>query len=278
MWRDPYIYVANFVGAQALAANGVGTIGIPIDREGDFAIYRTAHLATSVNYRVMLTDQNNRLLLGGVAPATNLFGDGQRPFRWPAARVIKRTDQVLSQAQDRSGALNTIRQIFVGAHLLPAAPFAIPPFRYSEPYSIEINFGAEADDGFGAVPANGIQPGAAQVPGDSWFEIHALTISRTAAATLQITTNGNREWFRQPIHVDLLGASDFVTALNTAAQWPFEFNPPKLLDKNTAIAVQLVDLSGAVNAVRLTFWGLRRYEGAPPALAGVRRRSRPLRR
>lgn len=259
MWRDPYAYLAEFVGGLALAANGERTIPVNIDRESDFEIYRLVHRATSVNYRAQLSDQDDRLLVGGIAPATNLFGDGQRPARLPGARLIKRTNQIRTRALDRSGAPNTVRQLFVGAQVFPAPPFVIPRFRYAEPYTLELNFGAEATDDFGQVPANGSAEGAIRIPGDSWFEIHTLAISRTAEATIQILTNGFREWFRFPTHVDLLGAADFVTALNAAAQWPYEFTPPKMLPVNTAVVIRLADLSGALNSIRVTLWGLRRY-------------------
>lgn len=261
MWRDPYLYLAEFVGAVLqVPANGERTIAVNIDREADFELYRLAHLATSVNYRQALTDQDDRLLIGGLAPATNIFGDGQRPARLPGARLIKRTNQIRTRALDRSGAPNTIRQLFVGAQVFPAPPFVIPRFRYAEPYTLELNFGGEADDDFAAVPSGGSAEGSRRIPGDSWFEVHTLAISRTAAATIQILTNGHREWFRFPTHVDLLGASDFATALNSAAQWPFEFTPPKLLTVNSSVVVRLADLAVAgVNPVRVTLWGLRRY-------------------
>ncbi len=260
MWRDPYLYLAEFTGALALAANGEQTVAVNIDREADFEIYRLAHLATSPNYRVALSDQDDRLLIGGVAPAMNLFGDGQRPFRLPGARLIKRTNQIRSRSIDRSGAPNTVRQLFVGAQVFPAPPFVIPRFQYAEPYTLELNFGAEATDDVAAVPSGGSAETARRIPGDSFFEVHSLTIGRTAAATIQILTNGVREWFRVPVHVDLLGASDFTTALNGAAQWPFEFTPPKMLDKNSQVVVRLADLAAAgVNPVRVTLWGLRRY-------------------
>lgn len=259
MWRDAYAYLAEFTGALALAANGERTIGVNIDREADFEIYRLVHLATSVNYRVALADQDDRLLIGGIAPATNLFGDGQRPFRLPGARLLKRTNQIRTRALDRSGAPNTVRQLFIGAQIFPAPPFVIPPWRFAEPYTLEVNFGAEATDDFAQVPANGSAEGSIRIPGDSWFEVHTLQISRTAAATIQLLTNGFREWFRSPVHVDLLGASDFITALNVSAQWPYEFRPAKLLPVNTAVVVRLADLSAALNSVRVTFTGLRRY-------------------
>lgn len=260
MWRDPYSYLAEFTGALALAASGERTIAVNIDREADFEIYRLAHLATSPNYRVALTDQDDRLLIGGLAPAVTIFGDGQRPFRLPGARLIKRTNQIRTRALDASAAPNTVRQLFVGAQVFPAPPFVVPKFRYAEPYTLELNFGGEANDDFAAVPSGGSAQGARRIPGDSWFEVHTLAIARTAAATLQILTNGFREWFRFPTHVDLLGASDFTTALNSPAQWPFEFTPPKLLPVNTNIVIQLADLAAAgVNPIRVTFWGLRRY-------------------
>ncbi len=259
MWRDPYVYLAEFTGSKVVAANGEQTISVNIDRESDFEIYRTNHLATSVNYRSSLLDQDDRLLVGGIAPAVNIFGDGQRPFRWPSARRIKRTNQIRSRVIDMSGAPNTVRQLFIGAQVYPFPPFVIPHFKWAEPYTLELNFGAEANDDAVAIPANGSITFSRRPPGGSWFEIHSLLIARTGAATIQILTNGAREWFRNPVHVDLLGASDFVTTLNSPSQWPFDFTPPKLLPVNSLVTVVLADLSAALNPVRVTFWGVRKY-------------------
>lgn len=267
MWRDPYSYLAEFTGTLLVSANGQRTRAVDIDREADFEIYRLAGLATSNNLRLDLRDQDDRLLIGHVAPWSNVVGDGQRPYRLQgAARIIKRTNQLRPTLFDRSGADNTARILFTGAQLFPSPPFDIPPFRWAEPFPLTITFGSEAEDDFAIVPANQTREGAIRLPGDSWFDILSITGSRTGVSTLQILTNGFREWFRLPIHTSLLGFSDFATQLvagtgfHPSAQYPFELTPSKLMPKNTAIVFRVADLSGADNAHRMTIHAVRRYE------------------
>lgn len=273
MFEDPFSYLAEFTGAQALAANGSRSIAVDIDREADFAIKRLAALYTSPNVRVALTDQDDRLILGsgagiagGMTPAVNIFGTGQTPYSLPAARQIRRTNQVRVTLTDVSGAPNTVRVLLTGSQLFPAPPYQIPRFAEAEPFFLVIGFGLEATDDAGQVPANGTLEFSRRVPGDSWFELHSIAVSRTAAATLMLMTNGEREWFRRAVHVDLLGASDFVgnyqgigTPTLPAAAWPFHFDPPKLIPANAVITARVADLSGALNNVRIAFHGIRRY-------------------
>lgn len=269
-WRDPYSYLAEFTGANVVPANGSLVVPTNIDREADFEIYRTAMLATSVNFRAQLRDQDDRLLIGGTVTAVDLFGGGQRPFRWRGARIIKRTNQIRSALTDASAAPNTVRLLYTGAQIFPNPPFEIPRFRWAEPFSLFANFGAEVTDDAPALLANGSAEFSRRVPGDSWFEVHELTIMRTGQATLQILTNAVREWFRLPTHVDLFGACDptgagatatlgTLNAQNPSAEWPFEFTPPKLIPVNSAITFRVADLSAAPNPIRIALHGMRRY-------------------
>ncbi len=271
-FRDPYSYVAEFTGANVVPASGSIIVPVNIDREADFELYRVAMLATSVNFRAQLRDQDDRLLVGGVGTAVTLFGGGQRPFRWRGARIIKRTNQIRSALTDASAAPNTVRLLYTGAQVFPNPPMEIPPFKWAEPFSLFANFGAEATDDAAAVPASGSAEFTRRVPGDSWFEVHELCIMRTGQATLQILTDGFREWFRVPVHVDLLGACDptgagatatlgTLNAQNPSAEWPFEFTPPKLMVVNHGITFRLSDLSAAPNPIRIAVHGMRRYPG-----------------
>ncbi len=273
MWEDPYSYLAEFTGALALAASGSRSIAVDIDREADFALKRIAALYTSPNIRVALTDQDDRIILGGgvgiaggMTPAVNIFGHGQIPYLLPGARVLRRTNQLRVTLTDASAAPNTVRVLFTGSQLFPSPPYQVPRFREAEAFFLVIGFGAEATDDAGQVPASGTIEFSRRVPGDSWFELHSIAVSRTAACTLMLLTNGEREWFRRAVHVDLLGASDFLgnyqgigaPNLPSAAR-PFMFDPPKLIPSNAIITARVADLSAALNNVRITLHGVRRY-------------------
>lgn len=270
MWEDAYSYIAEFTGALALAANGRRTIAVDIDREGDFALRRIAQVATSFNYRVALTDQEDRLFIGAPGtietPAVNMFGTGQLPHELTAARVFRRTNQLRVSLTDASGAPNTVRVLLTGAQMFPAPPFQIPRFREAEPYALILNFGAETTDDAAQIAANGTGEFSRRVPGDSWFEVHSLALSTTGAATVQLLTNAFREWFRRPVHSDLLGGTSFLGAFQgvgapiaPTSAWPFRFTPPKLLPSNAILTARVADLSAALNSVRLTVHGIRRY-------------------
>lgn len=270
VWRDPYSYLIEFTGPNILPASGRLTLPINVDREADFEIYRSVGLATSPNFRIQVRDQDDRLLTARFMPAANLLGGGQRPLRWPGTRVIRRTNQIRTALIDVSAAPNNVRVLYTGAQLYPAPPFEIPRFGRAEAYTVSANFGGEENDDAPALAANGTGEFTIRPPGDSWFEVAAMTITRTGAATLQILTNGAREWFRLPVHVDMLGASDLAGAGATftlgafiagmpSSEWPFEFTPPKLLPVNSGITFRLADLSAAPNSIRITLHGVRRY-------------------
>lgn len=271
MWRDPFSYVLNFTGANQLPVNGTVTLAADIDREADFAIMRLVAHATSLNVRAQIKDQDDRLILSGATPLGNIFGHGQWPYRLDAPKIIRRTNQVRVTLTDVSAALNNVRLLLTGASLFSAPPFAIPKFVAAEPFFMTVNFGGEATDDVPAVGANGTVPFGRRTPGDSWFECTRMTLSATATTlagggTIQVSTNGFRDWFRQPVHFLLVGCTDFLGNFagidapnNPHAPFAYEFTPPKLLPPSTQLQITVTDLSGAPNSVRVTLHGNRRY-------------------
>lgn len=271
MFRDPYSYLTEFTGALALAGAGTGTVVANIDREADFAIYQIRALATSFNAILSLRDQENRLIIDDNVPLTNMAGLGPWPMILDRERIIKRTGQIRASLTDVSGAGNTIRLLFTGAQLFPSAPFVVPAFRWAEPYSVKVTFGNASTDDAAIVGANATAEFSRRLPGDSYYEISRVAVSRQGTCTVQILTNAFREWFRSPVHADLMGASDFsgqiVNGAGVAlgpgvfpiAPWAFRFDPPKLVPINSALTVRIADLSGAPNRVALTFHGVRKY-------------------
>jgi hypothetical protein len=273
----PYAYTADFTGTFQLAApaNSQVTVPVDIDREADFAIYYVAAMADSINVRIALRDQSDRLFHDGFIPIVDLFGHGQLPRSYQAARVIRRTNQIRVTLANQSGAPNNVRILFTGAQLFPAPLYPIPPWEWAEDYSLAARFGAEATDDAPIIAANGSGEFTIRCPGDAWYEVQALAISATSSLmTLQLLNDGNREWFRRPVHGNLLGVTDFNggwTPLGYAggaigqppASWPYRFTPPRLLPRNTSITVRVQDLSGAPNAIRVALLGLRRYPRMP---------------
>lgn len=264
MWRDFYAYVAEFVGASAVPANGFQRLAVNIDREADFALYRLAVTATSLDAMVQITDQADRLLIDGFQPLVNLMGSGQWPYELDAARVIKRQNQIRLTVADFSGADNTVRVLLSGAQLYPGPPYEIPTWRWGEPWLAAVRMGPSVVDDRGPVPANGVAEFALRLPGDAWFEVHRMTGTVTGPVTVQVLTNAVREWFRLPVHATLLGFGSATgvydgVAGRASAGWPYQITPPKLLPPNTVIVIRVADLSGAPNIVRLSLHGIRRY-------------------
>lgn len=266
-WRVPYAYVAEFLGAQQIPALGTVTVPIDIDREADFAIYNVGVFPTSFDLRYQLTDQASQLYHDGFQPIVNLVGTGQLPRSYQAARVIRRTNQLRITLVDFSGAPNNVRMIFTGAQLFPSPAMPIPAWIWSEDFAIAARFGPEAFDNAPTIAANGSGEFTIRTPGDAWFETHALAMTQTGACSVQLLNDGNREWFRRPVHSALLGATSIVglyaggpaAIANLPASWPYRFMPPRLLPRNTGITVRVNDLSGAPNAVRVSFLGMKRY-------------------
>jgi hypothetical protein len=278
MWRVPYAYTADFTGTFQLAApaGSQQQVAVDIDREADFAVYYVSALADSVNVRIALRDQSDRLFHDGIMPLVNLAGHGQLPRNYAAARIIRRTNQIRVTLTNQSGAPNNVRLLFTGAQLFPAPLYPIPAWEWAEDYSLAARFGSEAPgDDAPIIAANGSGEFAIRCPGDAWFEVQGLAISATSTLlTLQLLNDGNREWFRRPVHGNLLGTTDFTgtwTPLGYGggavgvppASWPYRFTPPRLLPRNTSITVRVQDLSGAPNAIRVTLLGMRRYPKMP---------------
>lgn len=264
MWRDFYAYVAEFVGASVVPANGSRRVAVNIDREADFALYRLAVTATSLDAMVQITDQADRLLIDGAQPVTNLMGSGQWPYELDAARIVKRQNQLRLTITDLSGADNTVRVLLSGAQLYPGPPYEIPTWRWGEPWAAAVRMGPSIFDDRGVVPANGVAEFALRLPGDAWFEIARLSGSVSGACTIQILTNAVREWFRLPVHATLLGFASATGVYDgmsgrPSASWPYQITPPKLLPPNTVLVIRVADLSGADNTVRLSLHGIRRY-------------------
>lgn len=273
IWRVPYAYLAEFIGASQLpaAAGSQVTVPVDIDREADFAVYFVSAIATSLNVRMQLRDQSDRLFHDGFVPLVTLAGQGQLPRSYQAARIVRRTNQLRVTLNNQSGALNDVRILFSGAQLFPEPLYPVPGWQWAEDYSLGARFGAETTDDAPIIPANGNGEFSIRTPGDAWFEVQALAITSTSPlATLQLLNDANREWFRRPVHLNLLGGTDFTglwVPLGTVgpgvgsqpAGWPYRFTPPRLLPRNTSITVRVNDLSGAPNAVRATLMGMRRY-------------------
>jgi len=264
MWREHYAYLMEFVGPLQVPASGVIAGAVSIDRDADFALYRYALMATSPDLTVQVVDQSARLLVDGEQHGVLLGGTGQWQYEADAARVVKRQNQLRFTVRDLSAAPNDVRILLVGAQLYPNPPYEIPTFRWGEPWVQGVRFGPTAGDDRPAVPANGSVEFATRVPGDSWLEVHRLAVASTGAATIQLLTNGVREWWRLPVHTTLLGASTFTATFGgvagrPASAWPFVISPPKLLPPNTVVLVRVSDLSGVQNTVRLAFHCIRRY-------------------
>lgn len=266
MYRDPYCYLVEFTDTAVVPASGRITRVADIDAQNDFEFYKAAALYTSTALRVSMTDQENRLLHDESLPVVTMIGHGFWPRTLDATRIIKRSGQVRVTMQDRSAAPNTVRLLLVGARLLPAAPTPIPPFRAAEPWSMGVRFGGEDTDDTGVVGASATAQFTRRSPGDSWFEVHSMAITRSAAATLQIVNAGAREWFSRPVHVDLFGATTDAGAyqgvgapLFVPASWRHEFLPPKMLPPNTGLTFNVTDLSGGGATVRIVLHGIRRY-------------------
>jgi hypothetical protein len=264
MWREHYAYLLELVGPLQVPAGGQRRGVINIDRDSDFAVYRYALAATSPDLAATLTDQADRLFWDGEQHGVLIAGTGQWQVEAEAARVVKRQNQLRFTIRDLSGAPNDVRILVIGAQLYPGPPYEVPTFRWGEPWVQGVRFGPSLGDDRPAVPGNGSVEFATRLPGDAWFEVHHLAIGVTGPATVQVLTNGVREWWRLPVHTTLLGASTFTATFGGVAgrpsgAWPFTISPPKLLPPNTVLVVRVNDLSGSDNTVRLAFRGIRRY-------------------
>lgn len=116
---------------------------------------------------------------------------------------------------------------------------------------------------FFAMPVNFAFVGSAtlqaviQTPGDADVEVYFLTGNRTSALVTVLITEGwagGRPWMNAPVNIDNL--------IGTAAN-PFPVGlAPQILPKNSVLAFELVNTSGAANPVQITLIGYKRYPKA----------------
>lgn len=258
MFKDFFVYAFEFL---PLAASATQQFRIQVDGASDFEILGMAHVATSRNYLAAIADSSSGFQwseeIQPRIPADNWFGTGQRPYRFKPSKIVKRKGAITVITLDQSAVDNTIRGAMIGGKIWPAAPMQIPRFTEKQPFVYMADFSALGTRP--AVPANAIDIDAIQIQADSWYEVYFLTITRTGPALILIQNSGPMgRWSDRPVHIDNLGAAA-IGATFAPAEFQFRLPFPKLIPPASTLSVQVQDLSGAPNTVRVAFHGAKAY-------------------
>lgn len=277
VWKEYFVYSADFVGAKALAAgtlNGAPEVQrfddfpVKIDSDSDFEWLKTIYSPTDdrVYFRLQDDTSGRRLhrstvdarTAAGRASATGAPSETTSflPFIEPDPYVVAAASVFTVSAADFSGALNPTRLSFHGTKIRPGwAPWQYTEagqprrFRARLPFKVIL----PPDGSTFTVPANGSLNFAAPVDIEADFIVKRLTAQHTGSALILIQDGSGRErqWMDRAVEIGLVAGNGL---------FPNIFPAPRYVYRGSTVTAVVQDLSGAPNRVRLTLHGNKLFE------------------
>ncbi len=251
MWKEPYVYVANFLPLTQ-SATGDAFQDFPIKIAGDshFEILRSIHKADSnlINLKLINSSNNDEIIrphgdLRSVSSTAfnGLTANGFVPYNFPKPYLISADSEFLVQAADKSNGVggNKLRLALHGNKLYGGeAPYANRKER--EAASIPIDSGS--------IAAYDTATKVYVLDSDAGFLVSKLTGDRTGSGLISI--QDVRPWSSQDVHFDnMVGNAQFGNNL-TAKRW---------ISDRVKLTIRFTDLSGSTNRFKITFHGERVY-------------------
>lgn len=278
IWREYFIYSADFAQASVLAAgvaNGLPTqqvfndFAIRIDSDSDFELLKTMYVATDARVYVRYRDDASGRFLhrgsldlrdvggfGNSGPLIGLAAPSFVPFIWPAPYAMARNATFTVAGADFSGAPNTARISFHGNKIRPG----YSPWQYKEDGSprrfrakLPYVYPLPPDGTNYVLGANQTIPFSAPVDIEADFLVYKIVGVRTGAAMVQLQDGAGRErnWMDRAVHIDnLIGNGLHPNVLPS----------PRFVQRGSAVVGFIQDISGAQNTVRLYLVGVKLYE------------------
>lgn len=262
-WKEYYIY--NLENTSLTASSAAGTAATPVsttirtDSDADFEVMKRTHIATDsrilVEYRddaygrfLQNAQMDLRTISGTILFTTGVVDVGIHPNNFlpyilTRPFLIRASTNFTANYADFSGAANSIRQSLHGAKLrVGRAPWdakwkATPYFDY---VTDEVTVDANSSNIFNLT-----------VNIDSHFLVRRITATRTGPALVTVKDGATeRQWMNTAVHIDNFAGN---------SQFPNILPAPRFIWRGSTINISLQDLSGASNAIRLTFSGEKLY-------------------
>lgn len=279
VWREYFMYTANFTGSAALAAgtaNGAPNVQafsdfiVSIQSDADFEFLKSMYVATDPRAYARYRDDGSgrqlhrstldlRSVAGQVFIPTvpsNMEGAWFLPFIWPTPYVIAAGSSFAVSGADFSGATNTVRITFHGNKIRPGRP----PWQVDEngdprQYRTRVAFALTLPpDGTSfSIAANATALFIGPIDLETDVLIKKISVQRTGAATIKMQDGSGRDrlWQDVAVHVDNFAGN---------GQFPNNLPSPRWVSRGNPITAEVADLSAATNRVRITLYGEKLYE------------------
>ncbi len=264
MYKQFFINNFNALPLSAGTADALPTgtyftdvpVTMPID--GDFEGRRLVYVATDP--RVYLKIKNSMGYYYNDVPAldarlscgqtVNLGAGGNALiFKNLARRILAPASSILTlEAGDFSGAQNNVRIAMHGLKLVPGlAPWIASKRKYIE----EIPW--QSPQYTGSLVANQTAILSVSVPSGYDFFIERITATRTGAATVELNAGGAQ--------LNLQNTATHIDNFTGNVAGHLILDVPIYIPENSMLVAKITDISGATNAVTMTFEGtLRRFQ------------------
>lgn len=258
-YEEYFAYSAEFLPLTAALGTNFATFELKIAKDAPFKLKALTYRSDDSRVRVRFSDTASgrylqkgnpdlRALAGrpiggafGMTPNTNEFIPFRlgTPYKIPAASIFR------VEASDDSNTSNNLRLTFHGAKVREGAPPWAQAYRFRSPFIYEIDLGA--------IAANASAIGVLSTDTDSDFLVEQITGVRTGSCTCLISEGARgRDWMDRATHFDnMVGMAHFPNNLLKQS--------PRFIARGGTISVNITDLSGASNTVRVYFIGVKLF-------------------
>jgi len=248
MWKEPFVYCADFLPLVAGSGIAYTSFEMKIANNSDFELIRSIHQATSdiINLRIFNATTGRDILrkqgdVRGISSTAynGITPNGFIPYTWPIPYYVPAGTELNIFAADGSSASNNFRLAFHGNNIYTEdAPYSKRKSR--EPYSFSMPSGTM--DPYSTVTKT------LMVDTNAGYLISKLTGFSTGACTIYI--QDKRPWSTRDVHMyNMIGNSQFGNNL-TSRRW---------IPEKTMLSVRFTDISGSTNNVSISFHGERVY-------------------
>ena len=252
MWRE---YFVNEVSDSSLAA-GTGVAfedsTIKIDIDADFEIIKRSHVAIDNKILVEFKDDSAGRFYQNVAmDVTSISSDHTpspfimmfQPFKVASPILIRAATTYTARFSDYSTVANSIRLALHGTKIRRGVAPWDKPFRARLAFDYVVSATIAASS---TVVVN------VPINIDSSFLVKKITGTRTGEANVSIKDSGtDRFWSNTPVHINNIMGSGMYPNVLTA---------PRFIHPGTSLSVQLQDLSGSSNTIRMVFSGEKLFD------------------
>ena len=252
IWKEYFLYSVDNTSLAAGSGAAYTETNIKIDTDADFELIKRSHVVTDNQILVKFKDDTEgRFYQVTGLDLLSISGDHSNnslinfflPYILPQPIIIKAATTYTTELSDYSGSTNSIRLTLHGSKIRTGkAPWNFPVRKkVSFDYNANITVGANQTVVHN-IPINI----------DSHFIVKKITGKRTGSALITVKdTATEKSWMNTPIHINnFLGSG----------QYPNNLPSPRFIYRGTNISIQVQDLSGSSNTIRINFSGEKLFE------------------